>query len=49
MSTNNGARAMAFSLPNCEENDEYNGVGFVGISKILVTWDDFFFEMTSFD
>ena len=40
-SANNGAQEMEFSSPYCEVDAEYNGVGFVKISKIFATHDTF--------
>ena len=40
---------MKFSLHDGGEDDEYNGVGFVGVCRILVMEDAIFFGSISYD
>ncbi len=44
MSANYGIRDVECDSPDVgKDDDEYNGVGFVDISKTLEMWDDCFF------
>ncbi len=40
---------MQFSSCDSEDDDEYIGVGFVGISRLFSTQDAFFFVRDSFN
>ena len=48
-SPKNGYRKMEFGSVNGEEDDEHNGLGFVGVSGIFARQNTFFLGTISFD